>query len=91
MITSKDCPSFGGVYKLAAVKDKATGKFVPKIKLSENAEKITNPGDKTIYRIYQKDTGKIIADLICLTDEKYDSKNSLLLFDPVETWKKRCV
>lgn len=88
MITSKDCPSFGGVYKLAAVKDKATGKFVPKIKLSENAEKITNPGDKTIYRIYQKDTGKIIADLICLTDEKYDSKNSLLLFDPVETWKK---
>lgn len=88
MITSKDCPSFGGVYKLAAVKDKETGKFIPKIKLSENAEKITNPGDKTIYRIYQKDTGKIIADLICLTEEKYDSKNSLLLFDPVETWKK---
>lgn len=88
MITSKDCPSFGGVYKLAAIKDKATGKFVPKIKLSENAEKITNPGNKTIYRIYQKDSGKIIADLICLVGEHYDSRNSLLLFDPIETWKK---
>ena len=88
MITSKDCPSFGGVYKLAAVKDKATGKFVSKIKLSENAEKITNPGNKSIQRIYQKNTGKIIADLICLTDEKFDSRNSLLLFDPIETWKK---
>ncbi|RGY98393.1 nicotinate phosphoribosyltransferase [Clostridium sp. AM58-1XD] len=88
MITSKDCPSFGGVYKLAAVMDKQTGKFIPKIKLSENAEKITNPGNKTIYRIYQKDTGKIIADLICLAEEQFDSKNSLLLFDPIETWKK---
>lgn len=88
LITSKDCPSFGGVYKLAAVKDKATGEFVPKIKLSENAEKITNPGNKTIQRIYNKETGKIIADLICLVDEIYDSKNSLLLFDPIETWKK---
>ena len=88
LITSKDCPSFGGVYKLAAVKDKATGQFIPKIKLSENAEKITNPGNKTILRIYNKETGKIIADLICLVDEHYDSSNSLLLFDPVETWKK---
>ena len=52
MITAKDCPSFGGVYKLAAVKDKDSGEFIPKIKLSENAEKITNPGNKTIYRIY---------------------------------------
>ena len=88
LITSKDCPSFGGVYKLAAIKDKDTGKFIPKIKLSENAEKITNPGNKTIQRIYNKETGKIIADLICLVDEKYDPKNSLLLFDPIETWKK---
>ncbi|MCI8534906.1 MAG: nicotinate phosphoribosyltransferase [Hungatella sp.] len=88
LITSKDCPSFGGVYKLAAIMDKNTGKFVPKIKVSENAEKITNPGNKTIRRIYNKDTGKIIADLICLVEEEYDSKNSLLLFDPVETWKK---
>lgn len=88
LITSKDCPAFGGVYKLAAVKDKETGAFIPKIKLSENAEKITNPGNKTIQRIYNRETGKIIADLICLTEETYDSKNSLLLFDPVETWKK---
>lgn len=88
LITSKDTPSFGGVYKLAAIKDKASGAFIPKIKLSENAEKITNPGNKTIRRIYNKATGKIIADLICLVDEKFDTSNSLLLFDPTETWKK---
>ena len=88
LITAKDCPSFGGVYKLAAVKDKTTGEFIPKIKLSENAEKITNPGNKTIYRIYDKENGKIIADLICLVGEKFDTNNSLLLFDPQEIWKK---
>ena len=88
LITSKDCPSFGGVYKLAAILDKKSGKFVPKIKLSENAEKITNPGNKCIKRIYSRETGKIIADLICLEGEKYDENNSLLLFDPIETWKK---
>ena len=88
LITSKDCPSFGGVYKLAAILDKETGKFIPKIKLSENAEKITNPGNKTIRRIYNKETGKIIADLICLIDEEYDTDQPLLLFDPKETWKK---
>ena len=68
--------------------DKNTGKFIPKIKLSENAEKITNPGNKTIRRIYDKENGKIIADLICLVDEVYDPDRSLLLFDPIETWKK---
>lgn len=88
LITAKDCPSFGGVYKLAAVLDEKTGKFIPKIKLSENAEKITNPGNKTIQRIYSRENGKIIADLICLADEKFDESNSLLLFDPVQTWKK---
>ena len=87
LITSKDCPSFGGVYKLAAIMDRHTGKFIPKIKLSENTEKVTNPGNKTIQRIYDKETGKIIADLICLVDEEFDEKNSLLLFDPIETWK----
>lgn len=61
---------------------------MPKIKLSENAEKITNPGNKAIKRIYSKETGKIIADLICLEGEKYEESNSLLLFDPIETWKK---
>ena len=88
LITSKDCPSFGGVYKLAAILDKETGKFIPKIKLSENAEKITNPGNKTIRRIYDKENGKIIAALICLVDEEYDTDQPLLLFDPKETWKK---
>ena len=88
LITSKDCPSFGGVYKLAAIMDRHTGKFIPKIKLSENTEKVTNPGNKTIQRIYDKETGTIIADLICLVDEEFDEKNSLLLFDPIETWKK---
>ncbi len=88
LITSKDCPSFGGVYKLAAVLDRKTGEFNPKIKLSENAEKITNPGNKEIKRIYSRETGKIIADLICLEGEVYDENHSLLLFDPIETWKK---
>ena len=87
LITSKDCPSFGGVYKLAAIMGK-DGKFIPKIKLSENSEKITNPGNKTIYRIYEKDTGKIKADLICLVDEKFDESQKLMLFDPIEPWKK---
>ena len=88
LITSKDCPSFGGVYKLAAILDRKTGEFVPKIKLSENAEKITNPGNKVIKRIYSKETGKIIADLICLDGETIKESHSLLLFDPIETWKK---
>lgn len=88
LITSKDCPAFGGVYKLAAILDKKTNTFIPKIKLSENAEKITNPGNKTIYRIYSKETGKIIADLICLIDEEFNTNEPLLLFDPIETWKK---
>lgn len=87
LITSKDCPSFGGVYKLAAVKD-ANGNFIPKIKLSENSEKVTNPGNKTIYRIYEKDSGKIKADLICLVDEQFDPSQPMKLFDPVEPWKK---
>lgn len=87
LITSKDCPSFGGVYKLAAIRDKE-GNFIPKIKLSENTEKITNPGNKTIYRVYEKESGKIKADLICLTDEHFDEKEPLLLFDPLEPWKK---
>lgn len=87
LITSKDCPSFGGVYKLAAIKGE-DGKFIPKIKLSENTEKVTNPGNKTIYRVYDRESGKIKADLICLADETYDESEPLLLFDPVEPWKK---
>lgn len=88
MITSRDCPAFGGVYKLAAIQDPETGEFVPKIKLSENTAKITNPGNKKILRIYDKDSGKIRADLICLVDEEYSEADDLIIFDPLETWKK---
>ncbi len=88
LITSKDTPAFGGVYKLAAIENSETGEMIPKIKISENSEKVTNPGDKVIYRIYIKETGKLFADLIALSDEVYDENDDLLLFDPVETWKK---
>ncbi|MEE1314942.1 MAG: nicotinate phosphoribosyltransferase [Faecalimonas sp.] len=87
LITSKDCPSFGGVYKLAAIKQ-ADGSYESKIKLSENTEKITNPGNKTVFRIYDKETGKLRADLISFADEVFDENEDLLLFDPVATWKK---
>ncbi|MBR9945960.1 nicotinate phosphoribosyltransferase [Clostridiaceae bacterium Marseille-Q4145] len=87
LITSKDCPAFGGVYKLAAVKT-GDGEFVPKIKLSENTEKITNPGNKTVYRIYEKTNGKLKADLISLVDDVFDESKDLVLFDPQATWKK---
>ena len=87
LITAKDNPAFGGVYKMAAIK-KEDGNFVPKIKISENSEKITNPGNKTIYRIYDKATGKIRADLICLADETFDEACDMNLFDPNEPWKK---
>lgn len=88
LITSKDWPSFGGVYKLAAIQDSPTGEFIPKIKLSENSEKVTNPGNKTIYRIYEAETGKIKADLICLVGETFSEDEPLVLFDPNEPWKK---
>ena len=87
LITSKDNPAFGGVYKLAAIRT-ADGSFQPKIKLSENVEKVTNPGNKTFYRVYDKKTGKIKADLICLYDETFDESEYLKLFDPNAPWKK---
>lgn len=87
LITSKDNPAFGGVYKLAAIRDE-NGNFQPKIKLSENIEKVTNPGNKTVYRIYDNTTGKIKADLICLVDEVFDENADLKLFDPNAPWKK---
>lgn len=86
LITSKDCPAFGGVYKLAAVQK--DGEFLPKIKLSENPAKITNPGNKTVFRIYDKETGKLKADLIAFANETFDSAEPLLLFDPDATWKQ---
>lgn len=86
LITSKDCPAFGGVYKLAAIKK--GDHFIPKIKLSENEWKITNPGNKTVYRIYEKENGKLKADLIAMADEKFSEENPLMIFDPISTWKK---
>ena len=88
LITSKDWPSFGGVYKLVAVKSRTTGEFVPKIKVSENIVKITNPGNKTVYRLYSKEKKKIIGDLITLVDEEYSEDEDIMLFDPSATWKK---
>lgn len=88
LITSADCPAFGGVYKLAAIRHEGSDEFMPKIKISENPAKVTNPGNKTVYRIYSKDSGKIKADLICLIGESYDESQDLKLFDPEATWKK---
>ena len=87
LITSRDCPAFGGVYKLVAARDDL-GKMSPKIKLSENPEKVTNPGTKKIYRIYDAASRKIKADLIMLAYESIDESQELTLFDPVATWKK---
>lgn len=87
LITAKDCPAFGGVYKLAAVTDE-NGHFIPKIKVSENIFKVTNPGNKTIFRLYDKSTGKIKADLIALADETYPEDKDLMIFDPIATYKR---
>lgn len=88
LITSADNPSFGGVYKLAAIKKPEDAEFTPKIKISENPAKVTNPGNKTVFRLYDKETGKIKADLIALADETYDSEKDLEIFDPTATWKR---
>lgn len=87
LITARSEPVFGGVYKLVAVEE--GGKIIPKIKISENEEKITNPGFKKVYRIFDKDTDKAIADLITLQDEKIDEEKPLVIFNPVFTWKKK--
>lgn len=87
LITSEDLPSLGGVYKLSSVIDE-NGKVTPKIKLSDNHAKITNPGFKSLYRLYDRETGMAIADLITLKDEVVDDSKPLTLFHPVETWKQ---
>lgn len=86
LITSDDCPAFGGVYKLAA-EEGENGEFLPKIKLSNNPEKVTNPGIKKIYRIYDKKTGKIKADLIALEEESFHEDQPLRIYDPNAKWK----
>jgi len=89
LITAKSNPVFGGVYKLVA-KEEGDG-IVPKIKISENPEKITNPHFKKVYRIFDKETNIAIADLLCVYDEVIDESQPLTLFDPIETWKKKVV
>jgi nicotinate phosphoribosyltransferase len=86
LITGYDRPAMGGVYKLAA--SCADGKWEPKLKISENIWKITNPGIKKIARLYSNKDGKAIADLIMLDDETIDETKPLTIFDPLETWKK---
>ncbi len=85
LITSDDHPALGGVYKLAA--EVIDGVMVPKIKRSDNPEKITNPGYKKVYRLYKKKNGKAIADLLMLEHEMIDPEKPLRIFDPVQTWK----
>ncbi|MCM1287045.1 MAG: nicotinate phosphoribosyltransferase [Clostridium sp.] len=87
MITSKSDPVFGGVYKLAAVKNDK-GEFVPKIKISENVEKITNPGRKKLWRIFSRETGYGLADLLTLYDEEVDVSKPYSYVDPIKPWKK---
>lgn len=87
LITAKSDAVFGGVYKLVAVED---GEGIhPRIKVSENIEKITNPHFKKVFRIYSKETGKAEADLICIFDEDIDETKPLEIFDPAYTWKKK--
>ena len=87
LITSADMPALGGVYKLSAIVDE-NGEIVPKIKISETAEKITNPGFKNIYRVYDKKTGKAEADCIFLrNEEKIDTTKPLTLTHPTDRWK----
>ena len=90
MITSKSEPVFGGVYKLTAVENDK-GEIIPKIKCSENVEKITIPHFKKVYRLYNKDNGKAIADYMTVHDEVVDENEPLMLFDPYATWKTKNV
>lgn len=86
MITSMDNPALGGVYKLSA--EEVDGKFVPRIKISENPAKITNPGVKQLYRFYDRRSGKALADLLALDEEDFSSGEPLEIFDPENTWKR---
>jgi len=90
LITARSEPVFGGVYKLAAVVNEA-GEIVPKIKISENIGKITNPHFKKLYRFIGNDTGKAIADYLCVYDETVDDSQDIEIFDPEATWKRKVV
>lgn len=86
MITSMDNPALGGVYKLSA--EEVNGRFMPRIKISENPAKITNPGVKKLYRFYDRRSGKALADLLALDEEDFSSGEPLEIFDPENTWKR---
>ena len=88
LITARSEPVFGGVYKLVGV-ERDDGTVVPKIKISENVAKITNPHFKKLYRFYANDTGKALADYLCVYDEKVDDSRPLTIFDPDATWKEK--
>ena len=90
LITAESEPVFGGVYKLAAVEE-PDGTITPKIKISENVGKITNPHFKKLYRFYGRDTGKAVADYLCVHDETVDDSGTLEIFDPEATWKRKTV
>ena len=90
LITSASDPVFGGVYKLVAIEE-PDGTVIPKIKVSENVEKITIPHFKKVYRLYGRDTGKAIADYITVHDETVDDTKGLTIFDPMATWKRKGV
>lgn len=87
LITSDDCPSFGGVYKLVAEKE-ASGNFIPKIKVSDNPEKVTTPGAKKIIRVYDKENYKIKVDIIALEEEHFDESKTYIISDHKARWKK---
>ena len=89
MITASSAPVFGGVYKLAAVEE--NGQIIPRIKVSENVAKITNPGFKKLWRLYDRDNGKAIADVITLHDEVIDDTKPYEIFDPEHIWKRKTV
>ena len=90
LITSKSEPVFGGVYKLVAVENDA-GEIIPKIKVSENVEKITTPHFKKVYRFFDKLTGKALGDVLTLHDEVIHDEQPYTLFHPIHTWKKKIV
>ncbi len=90
LITAKSEPVFGGVYKLTAIED-TDGTIIPKIKISENTGKITNPHYKKLYRFFGNDTGKAIADYLCVYDETVDDSKNMEIFDPEATWKTKTV
>ena len=88
LITSAKSPVFGGVYKLVAIEDES-GEIVPKIKVSENTAKITNPHFKKLYRYYDRESGKALADELCVWDETVDDSKPHTIFDPNATWKTK--